>query len=124
MRRWDLTLRTQFWVSLPCTSTESNSPPNALKVELGEFMEVISCLTYLQGIDPRGLSPVNRPSALPSNLFRKLIFLGNLPYITHHYSLYKFPMCAILCPCFFHKACYYDLHNTENFSFIQWHLCL
>lgn len=55
MRRWVLALRAQSWVSLPGTSTEGNSPPNALRRELGEFMKVISCLICLQGADPRGL---------------------------------------------------------------------
>lgn len=55
MRRQILTLRALFSVSLPSAGTEVNSPPNALKIEHGEFMKVISYLIYLQGADPRGL---------------------------------------------------------------------
>lgn len=42
MRRQVLTLRAQFWASLAGTSTEGNSLPKALKIELGGFMKVIS----------------------------------------------------------------------------------
>lgn len=64
------------------------------------------------------------PSSLRSNPFRELVFLGKLPYITHLITILspQFPMCPMLCLCFFCMACYYDFHSTENSSLIQWHL--
>lgn len=100
MRRRVLTPRAQFWVSLPGASTEGNSPPNALKTELGEFMKVISCLICLQGADLKGLwQPCEKTiylylllQILSENSFFQAIFL----FYSSLFSLYSSP-CI---PCF------------------------
>lgn len=122
MRRQVLTLRAQFWASLLGTSTEGNSPPKCFKGRTWGVGESDFNLICLQGADPRGLwQPCEQTICLYlflQTLLENSFILGSLPCIT--LSL-QFPVCPILCLCFFCMACYYKLHSILKLFFIQWH---
>lgn len=90
MRRQVLTLRAQFWASLPGT-TEGNSPPKCFKDRTWRVCESDFSLICLQGADPRGLwQPCEQTIYLYlflQTLLENSFILDNLPCITYHYSL-------------------------------------
>lgn len=91
MRRQALTLRAEFWPSLPGTSTDGNSPPKGFKDRTWRVYESGFKLIFLQGADPRGLwQPCEQTIYLYlflQTLLENSFILGNLPCITYHYSL-------------------------------------
>lgn len=91
MRRQVLTLRAQFWASLPGACTEGNSPSKRFQDRTWRVYESGFNLICLQGADPRGLwQPCEQTIYLYlflQTLLENSIILGNLPCITDHYSL-------------------------------------